>query len=34
MKHFADDLQPYRDNNSSGGLMYVQGDVQFIFHLA
>lgn len=33
MKHFANDLQPYQHNDSSGGLMYIHGDVQFIFRL-
>lgn len=33
MKHFTNDLQPYQHNDSSGGLMYIHGDFQFIFHL-
>lgn len=33
MKHFTNDLQPYQHNDSSGGLMYIHRDVQFIFHL-
>lgn len=33
MKHFTDDLQPYQHNDSSRGLMYIHGDVQFILHL-